>query len=184
MVEIIESSLIAGVKFVRLQPCADERGSFMETFRKEWFPERDWQTVQMNRSRSRAGVLRGLHYHHRQVDYWYVVEGAIRAGLVDLRQGSPTRGAAQAVDVRDGNPLGLYIPIGVAHGFLALSDVTLMYLVDNYYDANDEYGVAWNDPVLGVDWSLGGAVPLVSNRDRTNPLLRDIPPDHLPEWQR
>ena len=182
MIEITQSALIAGVKFARLAPLADERGAFVETFRKGWFPDRGWEAVQMNCSRSLAGVLRGLHYHHHQTDYWYVVQGDLRAGLVDLRRGSPTQGAAQAVEVGDGNPHGLFIPVGVAHGFLALGNVILTYLVDSYYDASDEYGVAWNDPVLGLDWGLGGAAPAVSHRDQNNPTLADIPPARLPSW--
>jgi dTDP-4-dehydrorhamnose 3,5-epimerase len=182
MVEIIESPHIAGVKVVHLCAFGDERGSFTETFRKAWFPERRWEAVQMNCSRSRAGVLRGLHYHHHQVDYWYAVQGSIRAGLVDLRRGSPTRGATQMVEMGDDNPLGLFIPIGVAHGFLALSDVVLTYLVDNYYDAHDEFGVAWDDPALGLDWGLSVQVPVVSRRDGVNPQLAELDAARLPVW--
>ena len=85
MTEILESQIIAGVKFTQLRFWTDERGRFMETFRTEWFPEMRWNIIQTNCSYSRANVLRGLHYHHRQVDYWYVPQGAIRVGLVDLR---------------------------------------------------------------------------------------------------
>lgn len=92
---IRESDVIAGVYIVELTAHADNRGWFMETFRKEWFPQRSWQQVQTNRSESRAGVLRGLHYHHHQVDYWHVIHGEIRAGLVDLRPGSPPSSAAR-----------------------------------------------------------------------------------------
>jgi dTDP-4-dehydrorhamnose 3,5-epimerase len=74
--------------------------------------------------------------------------------------------------------LGLFIPIGVAHGFVALSEATLLYYVDNYYDGADEYGVAWNDPDLNLDWSVDS--PTISPRDANNPRLRDIPPDKLP----
>jgi dTDP-4-dehydrorhamnose 3,5-epimerase len=182
MVATTESPLIIGVKLVSLRSFVDERGSFAETFRNAWFPERSWETVQMNCSRSRAGVLRGLHYHRRQVDYWHVIHGAMRVGLVDLRRGSPTHRAAQALDIGDENPLGLLIPVGVAHGYLALSDLILTYLVDNYYDANDEYGVAWNDPTLGLDWGLGKLTPITSGRDRCNPTLAEIPPAQLPAW--
>lgn len=179
MTEIVPSTQIAGVKFAVLKPFADERGRFMETFRKEWFPERTWEIVQTNRSDSRAGVLRGLHYHFRQVDYWYVPAGRVRAGLADLRRSSPTFGRAELVDLGDDNQMGLFIPPGVAHGFLALTDATLTYLVDNYYDGNDEFGVAWDDPDLGLAW--GAASPLLSARDRANPRLRAIPPAHLPD---
>lgn len=178
MTEIVPSAQIAGVKFALLKPFADERGRFMETFRKEWFPERSWEIVQTNRSDSRAGVLRGLHYHFRQVDYWYVPAGRVRAGLADLRRGSPTFGRAEMVELGEERQVGLYIPPGVAHGFLALTDATLTYLVDNYYDGGDEFGVAWDDPDLALEW--GAAAPLLSARDRANPRLRAIPPAHMP----
>lgn len=182
MVEITESLIIAGVRLARLTTLSDARGSFEETFRREWFPELSWTAVQMNCSRSGAGVLRGLHYHFHQTDYWYVVQGAIRAGLVDVRRDSPTHGVAQTVEMSDAEPLGLFIPVGVAHGFLALTDVVLTYVVDKYYDARDEFGVAWDDPALGLDWGLGGRIPLISERDRTNPRLAEIEPSRLPEW--
>jgi dTDP-4-dehydrorhamnose 3,5-epimerase len=178
MAEIVETKVIAGVKLARLQVWADERGRFLETFRKEWFPERSWDILQTNCSHSKADVLRGLHYHRRQVDYWFVPQGMIRVALVDLRRSSPTGNASQTLEIGDDNPMGVFIPVGVAHGFVALTDATMTYLVDNYYDGSDEYGVAWNDPTLGLDW--GVSTPILSPRDLQNPLLRDIPPDQLP----
>lgn len=178
MTQIIQSSSIEGVKFAQLRSFEDERGFFMETFRKEWFPERSWETIQTNRNFSRAGVLRGLHYHHKQVDYWCVMNGTLRVGLADLRPGSPTFGQSETVEIGDDNPVGIFIPIGVAHGFLSLTDSTLTYVVDNYYDGADEMGVAWNDPILNVDW--GTDSPLLSERDSKNPLLSDIPEDKMP----
>jgi dTDP-4-dehydrorhamnose 3,5-epimerase len=179
MTEIIESKVIRGVKFARLQVWDDDRGCFLETFRKEWFPERSWDIVQTNCSYSQANVLRGLHYHRRQVDYWFVPQGMIRVALADLRRSSPTRGASQTLEIGDDNLVGVFIPLGVAHGFVALTAATLTYLVDNYYDGDDEYGVAWNDPVLGIDWGVNE--PVLSARDRQNRLLKDIPPHHLPD---
>ncbi len=179
MPEIIESAQIAGVRHVRLPTFADDRGRFVETFRKEWFPERSWERVQTNRSDSRAGVLRGLHYHFRQVDYWYVPHGRMRVGLADLRRTSPTFRCSAVVELDGDAPWGLFIPSGVAHGFLALSDVTLTYLVDNYYDGADEMGVAWDDPDLAVAWDV--TEPLLSPRDRANPRLSAIDPARLPE---
>ncbi len=178
MAEIIESSRIAGVKIVRLKVFRDERGRFLETFRKEWFPERTWSIVQTNRSDSRAGVLRGLHYHFHQVDYWYVAQGRIRVGLADLRKDSPTFGASETVEMGEQNEYGLYIPSGVAHGFYALTDATLIYLVDNYYDGGDEFGVAWDDPDLAVPWNV--RAPILSARDRANPRLQEIPAEQRP----
>jgi dTDP-4-dehydrorhamnose 3,5-epimerase len=181
MAEIRASEKIEGVYIVELQAYADERGRFMETFRKEWFPQRTWKSVQNNRSDSRADVLRGLHYHFHQVDYWYVMKGKIRAGLLDIRPDSPTFRAAETVEMGEENNIGLFIPIGVAHGFLALSEVTLTYVVDNYYDSSDEYGVAWNDPDVAMPW--GAAEPIVSDRDKKNPRLSAIPLDSLPRYE-
>ena len=178
MAEIIESSRIAGVKIVRLKVFRDERGRFLETFRKEWFPERTWLRVQMNRSDSQAGVLRGLHYHFHQVDYWYVAQGRIRVGLADLRKDSLTFGASEIVEMGEQNECGLYIPSGVAHGFYALTDAILIYLVDNYYDGGDEFGVAWDDPDLAVPWNV--SAPILSERDRANPRLQEIPAEQRP----
>jgi dTDP-4-dehydrorhamnose 3,5-epimerase len=175
---IIESDRIQGVYTVQLRAYADERGRFLETFRKEWFPQRSWEIVQSNRSDSAAGVLRGLHYHHHQVDYWYVQQGRIRAGLFDLRPQSPTRGAQLTLDMDGDQPLGLYIPVGVAHGFVALTDVTLTYIVDNYYDGADECGVAWDDREVGISWGI--TTPRMSARDLANPRLKDIPAEALP----
>lgn len=175
---IKESQNIPGVLLVSLQPVFDERGRFLETFRREWFPQRSWDCVQSNRSDSSAGVLRGLHFHRHQVDYWYVAAGSIRAGLADLRRTSKSFRNAITIDMSEDDHLGLFIPSGVAHGFAALQDATLVYIVDNYYDGADEYGVAWNDPELDLDW--GVPAPILSERDRSNPLLSEIPLVDLP----
>lgn len=169
---------IDGVYTVALKIHEDERGRFMETFRREWFPQVDWNRIQNNRSDSKAGVLRGLHYHFHQVDYWYAPRGTIRAGLADLRPSSPTYLATMAIELGEANNIGLFIPVGVAHGFVALTDCTLMYLVNNYYDGADELGVAWDDPQLRLDWGVEN--PLLSDRDRNNPRLTDIPAERLP----
>ena len=178
MPHLEESSLIKDVQTVTLKPFADERGHFMETFRQEWFPQRSWQIIQSNLSRSRAGVLRGLHYHFHQVDYWYLVAGRVQAGLCDVRPDSPTYGAAQTIILDAEKPMGIFIPIGVAHGYLTLTEATLLYVVDNYYDGNDEFGVAWNDPDIAMPWD--DKSPLISPRDAANPYLKDIPAGKLP----
>lgn len=175
---ITSSECIAGVHIVRLRTFEDERGRFSETFRREWFPETDWSRMQSNRSDSVAGVLRGLHYHFKQVDYWYALRGRLRAGLVDLRASSPTYGKTQMIDMGEENNVGLFIPIGVAHGFAALEDCTLIYYVNNYYDSTDEYGVAWDDPQLKLDW--GVSQPILSERDLNNPKMADIPANNRP----
>lgn len=178
MPDIVESSRIQGVYHVQLAVHADERGRFLETFRQSWFPQRQWDVIQMNRSESKAGVLRGLHYHFHQVDYWHVQQGTLRAGLVDIRPDSPTFKQVDIVPMSGANGVGLFIPVGVAHGFVAVTDVLLTYVVDNYYDSSDEFGVAWNDPDLGLNWGIER--PVVSPRDNRNPRLSEINWDDLP----
>ena len=176
-IETIED--IEGVQIAHLRASKDDRGRFMETFRKEWFPQRSWERIQCNRSDSKKGVLRGLHYHHHQVDYWYVPSGRLLAALVDIRQNSPTFLNSFMVEMGDDNEVGLFIPTGVAHGFIALSDVTLTYIVDNYYNGGvDERGVAWDDPAFSLDWVISN--PMVSDRDNSNPRLTEIPGSELP----
>jgi dTDP-4-dehydrorhamnose 3,5-epimerase len=169
---------IPGVFTVPLKIFTDARGRFVETFRREWFPDRSWDKMQSNRSESKKGVLRGLHFHLRQADYWYLFSGKIRVALVDLRASSPTRQSVVTMDLDAQDQTGLYIPPGVAHGFLAQSDVVLTYVVDNYYDPEDEHGIIWNDPALGIEW--GNPKPLLSPRDEKNPRMQDIPKTELP----
>ena len=171
MATITESRVIAGVFHVSLDVHGDERGSFVETYRRSWFPN-GREMVQSNRAQRGAGSLVGLHYHLHQADYWYVISGHCRVVLHDLREGSPTDTATEIIDLGEvdgapNNERGVYIPPGVAHGFAALSDLTLTYLVDGYYNAADELGVAWDDPDVGADWGLSD--PVVSERDKTNP---------------
>lgn len=182
MTQFVQSENIKGVVLVQLKGFADSRGRFMETFRKEWFPQRSWEIVQCNRSDSKAGVLRGLHFHHHQVDYWYVPSGRLLAALVDIRPLSPTYLGSQLVPMGDDSEVGLYIPSGVAHGFVALSQVTLTYTVDNYFNGGaDEKGVAWNDPTFDLDWGISD--PLISDRDVANPLLSEIPEAERPVFE-
>lgn len=174
-----ESQTIAGVFTLPLRSFADDRGRFTETFRREWFPWVNWERLQLNRSDSRRHVLRGLHWHRHQLDYWVVTRGRIRAALVDLRRSSPTRHALQLLDIGAGQGPGLLIPAGVAHGFLALEDATLTYVVNNYYDSADEHGLAWDDPQLQLPWGISD--PLLSSRDRANPTLVQLEATGLPD---
>jgi dTDP-4-dehydrorhamnose 3,5-epimerase len=177
--EITPSEVINGVVLVRPLGHGDPRGRFAETYRRSWFPE-GREMVQGNRSDKQAGSLVGLHYHLHQADYWYVIRGMARVILHDLREGSSTEGATLALDMGGGeeNDLGLYIPPGVGHGFAALTDLTLTYLVDQYYSPDDELGVAWDDPDIGADW--GVADPILSARDKHNPRKADLPPGLRP----
>ena len=172
-----ESDRIKGVYIVPLKAFQDSRGYFFESYRRQWVPGvRDM--VQGNVSFSKATVLRGLHYHLKQADFWIVPSGRVRAALYDLRVSSPTRGGSEVIELGPESPFGVYIPKGVAHGFCAMVDSFMTYLVDELYDNSDERGVRWDDPALGISW--GVETPIVSDRDRENPLLADIPAALLP----
>ena len=174
-----ESDRIKGVYIVPLKSFADDRGYFFESFRKSWLPGIDAEMIQGNVSFSKQGVLRGMHYHLKQADFWLVPQGHVRAALYDMRPASPTRGASQVHELGEKHPFGLYIPRGVAHGFYALAPSMMTYLVDQYYDNSDERGIRWDDPALGIDW--GARDPIVSARDQQNPSLAEIPANELPE---
>ena len=153
MPKIAESDVIHDVIIVEPDAHGDERGRFVETYRRSWFPL-GREMIQGNRSTKQAGAVVGLHYHLHQSDYWYVLAGTARVVLHDLRQGSPTDGATLSLDLSGDHDKGLFIPPGVAHGFASLTDLTLWYLVDGYYNPEDELGVAWDDPAIAGDWGV------------------------------
>lgn len=179
MPTVRHSDLIDGVWIVEPTLHGDQRGLFIETYRREWFPNAR-EMLQGNRSNKQAGAIVGLHYHLHQADYWYVPVGQIRVVLHDLRHGGPTDGVTQTIDISGDNHLGVYIPPGVAHGFAALTDVVMTYLVDGYYNPADELGVLWNDPVIGADWGVSS--PILSARDEENPLRANLPEGRRPYW--
>ena len=169
-------SAIPGVTWGTVERHADERGSFREVWRRSRLPE---PFVQVNLSTSAAGVLRGLHLHRRQVDHWVVATGRAFVALVDARPLLDGSGADPILDTRellaDGS---VTIPAGVAHGFLALEPLALLYLVSNEYDGSDEHGFAWDDPAVAVPWPLVPGTPdgrpILSDRDQSNPSLADL----------
>lgn len=152
-------SAIEGVVVTPVARNEDRRGFFTEIARFTGYR-------QANHSYSRSGVLRGLHYHERQADLWYVVRGIAQVALVDLRGSKPT---VETLTAGDDGPCTIYVPPRVAHGFLALTDVDLVYLVTDEYDGADEHGLAWDDPALAIPWALPD--PILSDRDRNNPRL-------------
>jgi dTDP-4-dehydrorhamnose 3,5-epimerase len=179
MPTVRESELITGVFVVEPTIHGDQRGLFIETYRREWFPQ-GREMVQGNRANRQQGALVGLHYHLHQADYWYVPSGHARVVLHDLREGGPTDGATQMLDLTGDNHLGVYIPPGVAHGFAALTEMVITYLVDGYYNSADELGVAWDDPAIAADWGVDA--PVLSDRDRKNPVRADISAGRRPYW--
>ena len=174
----VVSGEIGGVLLVTPRVHSDERGSLRETYRQEWLGPVP-AMVQGTRSESKAGVIRALHYHLRQADYWYVPRGRIFVAMYDLRRSSPTRGKRMTLEIGEDSDIGVYIPPGVAHGFQAVTDALLTYLVDQYYDASDEQGLAWDDPDAAIPWPL--ADPILSDRDKQNPKLADIASSDLPD---
>jgi len=177
MAQVLESHVIAGVYVVEPAIHGDERGRFIETYRRSWFPL-GREMVQGNRSDKTANTVVGLHYHLHQADYWLVPRGTARVVLHDLRDGSPTDGATQVIEIGEADSRGIFIPPGVAHGFAALTDMMITYMVDSYYNPDDELGVAWDDPAIGADWGVTG--PILSARDQANPRRADIPPNRQP----
>ena len=165
---------IDGVKLIKLKVFGDLRGGFYEAFRASWMGEQQ-RWVQWNVSMSAANVVRGLHFHKLQTDYWLVPTGKIQVALVDLRPHSPTKRVARCVMLDSADPQGLCIPPGVLHGYRILEAATVMYLVDVEYTGKDEYGVRWNDPALGLpsQW-YDGVSPTLSSRDAAAPMLADL----------
>jgi dTDP-4-dehydrorhamnose 3,5-epimerase len=181
---ISESTTIACVFHVQPDVHGDDRGLFIETYRREWIPG-GREMIQSNRADRRAGAIVGLHYHLHQADYWYVPFGCARVVLHDLRVGSATERATEMLDLgarKDGthDHMGLFIPPGVAHGFASLTDMTITYLVDGYYNAADELGVAWDDPQIAADWGVKD--PELSGRDAANPKRAEIAERARPVW--
>jgi dTDP-4-dehydrorhamnose 3,5-epimerase len=184
-----EPSALPGVRYGAIARHADGRGAFRELWRASAFPTltppetgapvgSEPRFVQANVSTSAAGVLRGLHYHRRQLDYWVVGTGRAFVALVDVRPVMAGRGAA-VVETRElVADEWVVIPAGVAHGFLALEPLDMIYLVTNEFDGSDELGFAWDDPAVGVPWPAVNATPdgrpILSDRDRSNPSLAEL----------
>lgn len=167
---------IDGVAWGRIERHGDERGSFRELWRRGTL---DQPFVQANLSTSAVGVLRGLHLHRRQVDHWIVTTGRAFVALVDVRPLLDGTGPAPRVETRTLEAdETVTIPTGVAHGFLALESLQLVYLVTNEYDGSDELGFAWDDPAVDVAWpdvpGTPDGRPVLSGRDRSNPTLREL----------
>jgi dTDP-4-dehydrorhamnose 3,5-epimerase len=156
----LEELEIPGVLLAHPERFEDDRGWFMEILREDAFGV---SFVQGNHSHSRSNVLRGLHYHAKQSDAWYVASGQAQVGLADLRTRAdhPT---TLTLDMSSEDPTMLYIPPGVAHGFYAVTELDLIYWVTHYFDNSDEHGVPWNDPVVSVRWTE--VTPVLSERDR------------------
>jgi dTDP-4-dehydrorhamnose 3,5-epimerase len=177
MTETRPPSALPGVRYGAIVRHGDTRGSFRELWRAGDFPDEPF--VQANLSTSTAGVLRGLHLHLRQDDLWIVAGGRAFVALVDIRPVLDGSRTAPAVETRElGTDEWVVIPTGVAHGFLALDALQLVYFVTNEYDGSDELGFAWDDPTVPVSWptltETPDGRPILSGRDGTNPPLAEL----------
>lgn len=181
---VIETSL-PGVLILEPRVFGDSRGFFLEAYRESDYREAgiDERFVQDNHSRSRKGVLRGLHYQlvQPQGKLVEVIRGQVFDVAVDIRRGSPTFGHWTGVMLDDQRHLQLYIPAGFAHGFLVMSDdVDLFYKCTDYYHPQSERGIAWNDPDIGIEWPATEVI--LSDKDACNPRLAEQSSESLPRY--
>jgi dTDP-4-dehydrorhamnose 3,5-epimerase len=177
----IIATVIADVKLIRPVRHVDARGFFSEIYREDVLRAHGIDTgfVQENQSLSAArGVVRGLHFQippFAQAKLLRVAAGAIFDVVVDLRQGSPSWGRHVSVRLDAGGDQ-LFVPEGFAHGFCTLEpDTEIIYRVNRYYSAAHDRGVLWNDPALGIAWPVKAEAAVLSEKDRTHPVLADLP---------
>ncbi|MBE6799540.1 MAG: dTDP-4-dehydrorhamnose 3,5-epimerase [Ruminococcaceae bacterium] len=171
---------IEGVMIIEPTAFGDDRGYFMETYQYNDFAAAgiDVKFVQDNQSMSKKGVLRGLHFQKQfpQSKLVRVIRGEVYDVAVDLREGSPTYGKYVGVLLSAENKRQFFIPKNFAHGFLVVSDeAEFVYKVDDFYHPNDEGGLLWNDPTVGVEWPIEDGMEIIlSEKDKINPTLENI----------
>ncbi|CAI0893974.1 dTDP-4-dehydrorhamnose 3,5-epimerase [Serratia proteamaculans] len=174
---VIETQ-VAGVKLIEPKVFGDHRGFFIETFRKSRYQELlgiDTEFVQDNHSRSSRGVLRGLHFQTAKPQGKLVrcVRGEVYDVVVDIRPDSPTFKKWVGVYLSEDNKNQLWVPPGLAHGFVVVSDsADFEYKCTDYYDPSNEGCLLWNDPEVGVDWPV--SEPLLSPKDLQGKLFREL----------
>jgi len=182
----ITKTKLPGVLILEPKVFGDQRGFFQETFNAQRYQEAGIQEtfVQDNHSRSRRGVLRGLHYQMQQTQgkLVSVVRGEVYDVAVDVRKGSETFGQWFGAILNDENHRQLYVPPGFAHGFCVLSDeVDFVYKCTDYYHPQSEKSILWNDPELGVEWPLAIDEITLSAKDAAALPLSQMPDSDLPE---
>ena len=178
---IVHTTHIKDVLILEPQVFGDERGYFFESFNAERFFAHtgvDVRFVQDNESRSKRGVLRGLHFQrapYAQAKLVRVVKGRVLDVAVDIRKDSPTFGRYVAVELSGDNKRQLFIPKGFAHGYMVLEEDTIFqYKCDAYYHPAAEGGIAWDDPQIGIEWPLPEGDIILSERDKNRPLLSEL----------
>jgi dTDP-4-dehydrorhamnose 3,5-epimerase len=181
----VERGRIPGLLIIEPKVFGDERGFFMESYSRDRYAEAGVpaEFVQDNLSLSARGILRGLHLQHPndQGKLCSVLQGEVFDVAVDVRVGSPTFGQWEGVTLSAENKRQFYVPPGFAHGFCVLSERALFsYKCTDFYSAESEIGVIWNDPDLGIEWPIDA--PRLSAKDGENLRLKDIPPTQLPQY--
>lgn len=149
---------IGGVVLRDLIVHGDERGRVFESWRVEWT---SWEARQLTEARAQAGVMKGLHLHYKQSDWWRCISGRMLVGLYDARPDSPTLGTAVQFEMNPETPQALDIPPGVAHGFYVVEDLEMIYVLSETYDAGDEFGIRYDS--VGLEWP--SEAPILSRRD-------------------
>lgn len=181
----VKSTALPGVLLVQPRVFGDARGYLLETYRRERYADAgiDAEFVQDNLSRSRRGVLRGLHLQHpaAQAKLVTALVGEVFDVAVDVRRGSPTWGRWVGVALSEENHLQLYVPEGFAHGFCVTGEhAVVAYKASAAYAPEAELAVRWDDPDLGIEWPV--ADPELADRDATAPRLAEIDPARLPSY--
>lgn len=176
---------IDGVCLIEPVVHGDHRGFFMESYHKDRFAALgiEDEFVQDNHSRSRAGVLRGLHYQlgRPQAKLVRATRGRVFDVVVDLRRGSPSFGRWVGAELSEENRRMLFAPAGFGHGFLVLSEIAeFQYKCSDFYAPEEERGIRWDDPSIAVDWPLGDLKPVLSDRDLAWPHLENVSDNDLP----
>ncbi len=174
----IKETSIPGLLILERPIHQDDRGFFRELFHLDELEEASgisFKAIQMNHSHSEPGVLRGIH-----AEQWnkiiYPINGAAFLAIVDIRPDSPTFKKVETFNINDNNRIGLFIPNGLANSVCVTGKtaVDYVYLVDAYWDGSDTRAIAWDDPELNIDWPIKN--PILSERDKNNPRLRDLFP--------
>jgi dTDP-4-dehydrorhamnose 3,5-epimerase len=179
---------ITGLIIIEPSIFRDKRGYFVETYHQKKYSEEmsiHKKFVQDNLSHSVQGTLRGLHYQlpHSQAKLINVVRGSIYDVVVDIRRESPTFGQWLGIQLSEEDMRQLYVPEGIAHGFCVLSEIAdVIYRCSDFYYPENEGGVFWNDPDLGIEWPVEN--PILSEKDRQLPHLKDIPLAQLPIYEK
>ncbi|MBI0112870.1 MULTISPECIES: dTDP-4-dehydrorhamnose 3,5-epimerase [Gilliamella] len=169
---------IPDVKIVKPKVFGDERGFFLETFEQKRYQQMldiNFNFVQDNHSRSQKGVLRGLHFQKQnpQGKLVRVVRGQVYDVVVDIRKDSKTFGKWVSIILSEENKTQLWIPPGLAHGFVVLSDIAdFEYKCTNYYDPKSEESLLWNDPTVNIDWPITN--PILSTKDKQGKTLMEL----------